>query len=80
LEALSRKLFQILLSKARDELLVKEEKTNRSKLSINNSFSESEENGSGKTLNEVDQVEKEHLNDIRDGQLDQILLRLEQKG
>ena len=32
------------------------------------------------TLDEAELVQKEHENDIRMGQLDQILLRLEQKG
>jgi hypothetical protein len=38
------------------------------------------ENSCGKKQDERDMAEKEHENDIREGQLDQILLRLEQKG
>ena len=31
-------------------------------------------------LDEAEKVQREHYNDIKQGQLDQILLRLEQKG
>jgi hypothetical protein len=72
LEALSRNLFQNLLSKAQVELLEKEEESARK----SNPSSGSEEDDH----HEECPVDREYTDDIRDGQLDQILLRLEGKG